>query len=100
MNFRGIKTDEINKVLTTSVSDISDIEANLPLLNEKTDRLSDIFANNELENMSTNVQNISNGMQDIVKILNNYSDVLKQMILSYQNEEELVSSEVQIVTDN
>ncbi len=100
MNFRGIKTDEINKVLTTSVSDISDIEANLPLLNEKTDRLSDIFANNELENMSTNVQNISNGMQDIVKILNNYNDVLKQMILSYQNEEELVSSEVQIVTDN
>ena len=100
MNFRGIKSDEINKVLTTSVSDISDIEANLPLLNEKTDRLSDIFANNELENMSTNVQNISNGMQDIVKILNNYSDVLKQMILSYQNEEELVSSEVQIVTDN
>ena len=100
MNFRGIKTDEINKVLTTSVSDISDIEANLPLLNEKTDRLSDIFANNELENMSTNVQNISNGMQDIVKILNNYSDVLKQMILSYQNEEELVSSEVQIVTNN
>lgn len=100
MNFRGIKTDEINKVLTTSVSDISDIEANLPLLNEKTDRLSDIFANNELENMSTNVQNISNGMQDIVKILNNYSDILKQMILSYQNEEELVSSEVQIVTDN
>lgn len=100
MNFRGIKTDEINKVLTTYVSDISDIEANLPLLNEKTDRLSDIFANNELENMSTNVQNISNGMQDIVKILNNYSDVLKQMILSYQNEEELVSSEVQIVTDN
>ena len=93
MNFRGIKTDEINKVLTTSVSDISDIEANLPLLNEKTDRLSDIFANNELENMSTNVQNISNGMQDIVKILNNYNDVLKQMILSYQNEEELVSSE-------
>ncbi len=100
MNFRGIKTDEINKVLTTSVSDISDIEANLPLLNEKTDRLSDIFANNELENMSTNVQNISNGMQDIVKILNNYNDVLKQMILSYQNEEELVSSEVRIVTDN
>ena len=100
MNFRGIKTDEINKVLTTSVSDISDIEANLPLLNEKTDRLSDIFANNELENMSTNVQNISNGMQDIVKILNNYNGVLKQMILSYQNEEELVSSEVQIVTDN
>lgn len=100
MNFRGIKTDEINKVLTTYVSDISDIEANLPLLNEKTDRLSDIFANNELENMSTNVQNISNGMQDIVKILNNYNDVLKQMILSYQNEEELVSSEVQIVTDN
>ncbi len=100
MNFRGIKTDEINKVLTTYVSDISDIEANLPLLNEKTDRLSDIFANNELENMSTNVQNISNGMQDIVKILNNYSDILKQMILSYQNEEELVSSEVQIVTDN
>lgn len=100
MNFRGIKTDEINKILTTSVSDISDIEANLPLLNEKTDRLSDIFANNELENMSTNVQNISNGMQDIVKILNNYNDVLKQMILSYQNEEELVSSEVQIVTDN
>ena len=35
MNFRGIKTDEINKVLTTSVSDISDIEANLPLLNER-----------------------------------------------------------------
>ena len=100
MNFRGIKTDEINKVLTTSVSDISDIEANLPLLNEKTDRLSDIFSNNELENMSTNVQNISNGMQDIVKILNNYNDVLKQMILSYQNEEELVSSEVRIVTDN
>ena len=100
MNFRGIKTDEINKVLTTSVSDISDIEANLPLLNEKTDRLSDIFANNELENMSTNVQNISNGMQDIDKILNNYNDVLKQMILSYQNEEELVSSEVRIVTDN
>ena len=100
MNFRGIKTDEINKVLTTYVSDISDIEANLPLLNEKTDRLSDIFANNELENMSTNVQNISNAMQDIVKILNNYSDVLKQMILSYQNEEELGSSEVQIVTDN
>lgn len=100
MNFRGIKTDEINKVLTTYVSDISDIEANLPLLNEKTDRLSDIFANNELENMSTNVQNISNGMQDIVKILNNYNDVLKQMILSYQNEEELVSSEVRIVTDN
>ena len=100
MNFRAIKTDQINKVLTTYVSDISDIEANLPLLNEKTDRLSDIFANNELENMSTNVQNISNGMQDIVKILNNYSDVLKQMILSYQNEEELVSSEVQIVTDN
>ena len=27
--------------------------------------------------MSTNVQNISNGMQDIVKILNNYSDVFK-----------------------
>lgn len=100
MNFRGIKTDEINKVLTTSVSDISDIEANLPLLNEKTDRLSDIFANNELENMSINAQNISNGMQDIVKILNNYNDVLKQMILSYQNEEELVSSEVRIVTDN
>lgn len=100
MNFRGIKTDDINKLINSSASDISDIVSNFPVLNEQTTRLSEIFANNELENMSTNVQNISNGMQEITKILNVYVDVLRQVILSYKNEEEIVSSAVQVVTNN
>ncbi len=97
---KGIQADELDRLINSLNGDISDIKSVLPTLSDTVDRLSEISTNNELENISNNVQNIYGGMNNITKILDKYIEILKDINLSYKNQEETISMSLDVVTKN
>lgn len=97
---KGIQADELDRLINSLNGDISDIKSVLPTLSDTVDRLSEISTNNELENISNNVQNIYGGMNNITKILDKYIEILKEINLSYKNQEETISMSLDVVTKN
>lgn len=97
---KGIQADELDRLINSLNGDISDIKSVLPILSDTVDRLSEISTNNELENISNNVQNIYGGMNNITKILDKYIEILKDINLSYKNQEETISMSLDVVTKN
>ena len=97
---KGIQADELDRLINSLNGDISDIKSVLPTLSDTVDRLSEISTNNELENISNNVQNIYGGLNNITKILDKYIEILKDINLSYKNQEETISMSLDVVTKN
>ena len=97
---KGIQADELDRLINSLNGDISDIKSVLPILSDTVDRLSEISTNNELENISNNVQNIYGGMNNITKILDKYIEILKDINFSYKNQEETISMSIVVVTKN
>lgn len=97
---KGIQADELDRLINSLNGDISDIKSVLPTLSDTVDRLSEISTNNELENISNNVQNMYGGMNNITKILDKYIEILKDINLSYKNQEETISMSLDVVTKN
>ena len=97
---KGIQADELDRLINSLNGDISDIKSVLPTLSDTVDRLSEISTNNELENISNNVQNIYGGMNNITKILDKYIEILKDINLSYKNQEETITMSLDVVTKN
>lgn len=100
MSGKGVQTDELDRLIGSLKGDVSDVKSLLPVLSDTVDRLSEISLNNELENISNNVQNIYGGMNNITKILDKYIEILKDINLSYKNQEEAISISLDVVTKN
>lgn len=100
MSGKGVQTDELDRLIGSLKGDASDVKSLLPVLSDTVDRLSEISLNNELENISNNVQNIYGGMNNITKILDKYIEILKDINLSYKNQEEAISISLDVVTKN
>lgn len=100
MSGKGVQTEELDRLINSLNGDISDIKALLPTLSDVVDRLSEISLSNELENISNNVKNIYGGMNNITKILDKYIEILKEVNLSYRNQEEAISMSLNVVTKN
>ncbi len=96
----SIQTDEVSKLVKKVDVDIDDIRGKVLSINNSTSNLSNMFKENGLNNVSTNLLNIASSMDNIINILKSYTDTLRKINLSYQKQEEEISSALQIVTKN
>lgn len=96
----GIKTDELQRLIGSLDSDVSDIKSGLLALYNSVNTLSAIFKSNGINNVSTNLQSVYDRQANITKILDNYVEILKQVVLNYQKQDEMVSNSLTIVTKN
>lgn len=96
----SIQTDEVSKLVKKVDVDIDDIRGKVLSINNSTSNLSNMFKENGLNNVSTNLLNIASSMDNIINMLKSYTDTLRKINLSYQKQEEEISSALQIVTKN
>ena len=96
----SIQTDEVSKLVKKVDVDIDDIRGKVLSINNSTSNLSNMFKENGLNNVSTNLLNIAGSMDNIINMLKSYTDTLRKINLSYQKQEEEISSALQIVTKN
>lgn len=97
---KSIQTDEVSKLVKKVDVDIDDIRGKVLSINNSTSNLSNMFKENGLNNVSTNLLNIASSMDNIINMLKSYTDTLRKINLSYQKQEEEISSALQIVTKN
>lgn len=96
----GIKTDDLERLISSLDNDVSDIKSGLLTLENSVNTLSTILKSNGINNVSTNLQSVYDGQANIANILDNYVEILKKVVLNYQKQEEAISNSLTIVTKN
>lgn len=96
----GVQAEELDKLINSVKSDVSDVKSGLSTLNNSISALSEIFKSNGINNISTSLQNLYDGQANIVKTLESYVDILTQVNQSYRRQEESFSNALTIVTKN
>ncbi len=94
----GVQAEELDKLISSVKSDVSDVKAELSTLNNLVSKLSEIFKNNGVTNISNNLHNLYDGQSNIANTLESYVELLTKVNTSYRSQEEIFSNALKIVT--